>query len=203
MATAAATAATTAAAAVQILLCHARSVKACPPQGHLDAKPTCDDLLAQLNNTVDCVQLELAFALNCTGCACGAPVTMEATTAVPGRVEGIMWTLVAMAAFFISVVVAVLIHKMQANAVVVPQNQRRPLTGLEMQLERKNRSMRRLLALEESSHAPASSALVQVCTHVARARLDVCAAHGGESIKSVACIRSCASARRQHACAHA
>jgi hypothetical protein len=103
---------------------------------------TCDDLTLLLNSTVGCLKLEAALGLDCSGCRCNPVVVSDgdggsdddkgafATTVGPlallftdkGAVA--MWMLVACGVVIVAFVVAVLVHKVAAQKVVLPQNER-------------------------------------------------------------------------------
>lgn len=115
----------------------------CPPQTAIVGQPNCDELLVLLNDTAGCAHLEYAFSFNCSGCVCAPPSSSETTTTVDPAIAaqaaadqrqlmGAMWTLVAAAVVIVGIVVATLVHKMHSNAVVLPENEKRPMSDEEL-----------------------------------------------------------------------
>eukprot|EP00750_Incisomonas_marina_P012981 INCI17194.6.p1 GENE.INCI17194.6~~INCI17194.6.p1 ORF type:complete len:347 (-),score=43.80 INCI17194.6:632-1561(-) len=130
-----------AACAAHLLPCAA----ACPPQTAVVGQPTCDELLVLLNDTAGCAHLEYAFSFNCSGCVCAAPATgapATTTTVDPAiaaqaaadqkQLMAAVWTLVAAAVVIVGIVVATFVHKTHSHAVVLPENEKRPMSEEEL-----------------------------------------------------------------------
>jgi len=149
-----------------------QSGDACPAHTFISGEPNCDEMLLMLNSTSECSHLEQAFDFNCTGCECAVPLAatqnpVATTSGVqttlffqnPSKQDqllGAIWTLVACLVVVVIVVAAVLVHKVAAKDVVVPANEKRPLSEeerakvrrlkLRMQTRKMNRSVKNILS---------------------------------------------------------